>query len=240
MNTFDTCIDESLPPAEQYKEDWYERIGRERAAGLSLSIRMHRACSWLKRAQDVARIDGTSSIDDQLVLLWISFNALYGQWDEQENHPVRDIESVRRFLTRILELDRDDLLGKLLQQDRALAERLFDNVYLDHYFWRGLDSGEGDDETWRDMPAKGRRYLDDGRAERALDRLLLYRVYTMRCQLVHGGATHGGRLNRHSVADCGRLLHRVLDITLRILIERVEDIGDSIGPICYPPVSSAD
>jgi hypothetical protein len=62
----------------------------------------------------------------------------------------------------------------------------------------------------------------------------------MRCQLVHGGATHGGRLNRHSVADCGRLLHRVLDITLRILIERVEDIGDSIGPICYPPVSSAD
>ena len=237
MSNFDSCIDPGLPDADQYKSDWYERIGREEARGKSLSIRLHRACSWLRRAQTVARTSGPESLDDQLVLLWIAFNSLYGVWDEQENHPVRDIESVRRFLVLVLKLDRDDLYGKLLQRERALAERLFDNVYLDHYFWRGLDSGEGDDETWRDMPAKGRRYLDDGRAERALDRLLLFRVYTMRCQLVHGGATHGGRLNRASVADCGRLLHQVLDITLGILIERVDDIGESIGPICYPPVN---
>lgn len=240
MSDTQPCIENALPAAEDYKRTWYERIGRERASGLSLSIRVHRACSWLRRAQEVARSEGADGNDDQLVLLWISFNALYGQWDEAENHPVRDIESVRRFLRRILELDRDDLYGRLLQRERALAERLFDNVYLDHYFWRGLDAGEGDDETWRDMPARGRRYLDDGRAERALDRLLLYRVYTLRCQLVHGGATHGGRLNRGSVADCGRLLHQVLDITLRIIIERFEDLGDDLGPICYPPVPSAD
>lgn len=236
MSNFDSCIDSALPEADLYKSDWYEAIGREQARDKSLSIRLHRACSWLRRAQVVAKNSGPESLDDQLVLLWIAFNALYGVWDEQENHPVRDIESVRRFLILVLKLDADDLFGKLLQRERTLAERLFDNVYLDHYFWRGLDSGEGDDETWRDMPAKGRRYLDDGRAERALDRLLLFRVYTLRCQLVHGGSTHSGRLNRNSVADCGRLLHQVLDITIRIIIERAEEIGESIGPICYPPV----
>ena len=47
------------------------------------------------------------------------------------------------FLVLVLRLDADDRFGKLLQRERILAERLFDNVYLDHYFWRGLDSGDG-------------------------------------------------------------------------------------------------
>jgi hypothetical protein len=240
MTHFETCIDTTLPTADTYKERWYEQIGREQARGMSLSIRLHRACSWLRRAQRVAEVDGADSIDDQLVLLWISFNSLYGLWDEEANHPARDIGSVRDFLRRILELDRDDQFGKLLQRERTLCERLFDNVYLDHYFWRGLDSGDTEDDSWHNMPAKGRRYLDDGRAELALDRLTVYRVYTLRCQLVHGGSTHGGKLNRTSVADCGRLLHQVIDISIRILIERAEDVEESLGPICYPPVPSKD
>lgn len=236
MTTYETCIDETLPAADHYKERWYQAIGRDKASDRPLSIRIHRCCSWLRRAQALAKADGADSIDDQLVLMWIGFNALYGLWDREENHPVRDIESVRRFLKRVLELDREDAYGKLLQRERPLCERLFDNVYLDHYFWRGLESGEGDEETWVNMPARGRRYLDDGRAELALDRLLLFRVYTLRCQMVHGGSTHGGRLNRHSIADCGRLLHYVLDVTIGILIERVDDIEDSMGELCYPPV----
>ncbi|MCH2144011.1 MAG: HEPN domain-containing protein [Phycisphaerales bacterium] len=240
MTDLQTCINPDLPAADEYKERWYGLIGREKARGMALSIRLHRACSWLRRAQHVARTDGTDSIDDQLVLLWISFNALYGLWDEETNHPARDIGSVRDFLRRVLELDRDDEFGKLLQRERGLCERLFDNVYLDHYFWRGLDAGDTEDDSWHNMPTKGRKYLNDGRAELALDRLMLYRVYTLRCQLVHGGSTHGGQLNRASVADCGRLLHQVLDIAIRILIERAEDVEGTLGPICYPPVPSKD
>ena len=239
MSAHGPCIDANLPAADEYKAEWYDRIGREQAGGMSLSIRIHRACSWLRRAQEAARTHGSESLDDQLVLLWIAFNSLYGVWDEEENHPARDIESVRNFVRMMLELDRTDSYGKLLQRERVLAERLFDNIYLDHYFWRGLEEGDGDDETWRNMPQKGRRYLDDGRAELALDRLLLFRVYQIRCQLVHGGATHGSKLNRQSVADCGRLLHLVLDCTLRIVIERADDLKERIGRICYPPVEES-
>lgn len=238
MSELANCIDGTLPAADDYKADWYAKIGRDRASGMSLSIRIHRSCSWLRRAQEAARTSGADSLDDQLVLLWIAFNSLYGVWDDDENHPMGDIESVRNFLLIMLELDRHDTYGKLLQRERKLAERLFDNMYLDHYFWRGLNEGEGDDETWKNMPQKGRRYLDDGRAELALDRLLIFRVYQIRCQLVHGGATHGSKLNRQSVADCGRLLHQVLDCTLRIIIERADDLKEKLGRICYPPVEN--
>lgn len=232
------CIDETLSPAEWYKTAWYEAVPRDEAKGMDLSIRIHRACSWLRRAQTTAHDSGTDALDDQLVLLWIAFNSLYGRWDPDENHPARDVESVRSFLTIALELDAEDGFGKMLLRERPLAERLFDNVYLDHYFWRDLTEGEGDDETWKNMPKKGRRYLDDGRAELALDRLLLYRVYQLRCQLIHGGATHGGRLNRNSVADCGRFLHLVLDQTLRLMIKRPQAFRERMGMICYPPLPS--
>lgn len=237
MSHLNHCIDDTLPAADEYKAAWYARIGREKASGMSLSIRIHRACSWLRRAQETARMHPEDSQDEQVILLWIAFNALYGVWDEEENHPARDIQSVRAFLRAILELDDSHTVETLLQRERALAERLFDNIYLDHYFWRGLNEGEGDDETWQNMPQKGRQYLDAGRTELALDRLLLFRVYQIRCQLVHGGATHGSKLNRQSIADCGRLLHLVLDSMLNIIIEHSDSLKDSLGPICYPPVS---
>ena len=241
MNDITDCIDGSLPPARDYKRRWQEIPCSTEEGYTDLTIRIHRACSWLGRAQVVARESSLDGLDDQLIFLWIAFNALYGQWDKETNHPARDIQGVRSFITRATELDEAHGIGAyelLLAEQRALAERLFDNVYLDHYFWRGLEEGAEDEETWQNMPRKGRLYLDEGLTRRALDRLLLYRVYQLRCQLVHGGGTHGGRLNRESIADCGRFLHLFLDRSFEILLhqDRAAAFRDGLGSICYPPI----
>lgn len=242
MSEIGNCIDSSLPVAREYKRRWQSHPAHGGEGFTDLTIRIHRCCSWLGRAQHVAGESGDSALDDQLVFLWIAFNALYGRWDPESNHPARDIQSVRDFIRDVTALDQGagrNLLGGLLEDERPLVERIFDNAYLDHYFWRGLEDGEGEDEeTWRNMPRKGRHYLDAGQTERALDRLLLYRVYQLRCQLLHGGATHGGRLNRGSIADCGRFLHLFLDRSLEILLHPggAEAFRETLGPICYPPV----
>ena len=89
------------------------------------------------------------------------------------------------------------------------------------------DSGDGDDETWRDMPAKGRRYLDDGRAERALDRLLLYRVYTMRCQLVQTeGATLAESRRAHAAfGSTVRVVREGLGFVIRRRVDRGREVA---------------
>ena len=240
MNEIQDCIDPSLPSAREYKRRWQEMPCGEQSEYTELAIRIHRSCSWLHRAQVAAEESGSVALDDQLIFLWISFNALYGQWDPETNHPARDIQSVRAFIAGATRVDTDHGVGAyeaLLKEHRVLAERLFDNVYLDHYFWRGLAEDE-EEETWRNMPRKGRRYLDEGQTQRALDRLLLYRVYQLRCQLLHGGATHGGKLNRESVADCGRFLHLFLDRSFEILVhpDRAGTFRERLGSICYPPV----
>ncbi|MEE2681132.1 MAG: hypothetical protein VX641_02045 [Planctomycetota bacterium] len=241
MSDIPDCIDGTLPPARDYKRRWQEIPCSNEEGYTNLTIRIHRSCSWLGRAQVVARDSSLEGLDDQLIFLWISFNALYGQWDKETNHPAKDIRGVRSFIAQADTLDQEHgprVFQNLLVQHRALAERLFDNVYLDHYFWRGLEEGAEELETWQNMPRKGRLYLDEGQTQRALDRLLLYRVYQLRCQLIHGGGTHGGRLNRESIADCGRFLHLFLDRSFEILLhqERAPAFREGLGSICYPPI----
>ena len=43
---------------------------------------------------------------------------------------------------------------------------------------------------------------------------LLARVYLMRCQLVHGAATYGGKLNRTSLKRCVMMMQRLLPACL--------------------------
>ena len=43
---------------------------------------------------------------------------------------------------------------------------------------------------------------------------ILARVYLMRCQLVHGAATYGGKLNRTSLKRCVMMMQRLLPALL--------------------------
>jgi hypothetical protein len=67
---------------------------------------------------------------------------------------------------------------------------------------------------------------------------ILERVYLMRCQLVHGAATHGGKLNRTSLKRCVWMMQRLLPSFLMVWIDHAAD--HDWGVMCYPPLQPGD
>ena len=70
---------------------------------------------------------------------------------------------------------------------------LLEDEYLSSYFWQE-PSAKRAGQSKRAMCDARTWYFEKCWAQ-ILDRLL-ERVYLMRCQLVHGAATYGGKLNR--------------------------------------------
>ena len=89
-----------------------------------MSIRFHRACSWMARVEQMP--DGQDH-DLGLVCLWIAFNSLYGQWDAGKREPKPDRESWRSFVDRILKLDSDGHVAGVLQEHKPLVISLLDD-----------------------------------------------------------------------------------------------------------------
>ena len=80
------------------REGWHEFV----------SLRIHRALSWLDRAEQCDDDDG------RFVFLWIAFNAAYAN----ETGQIRIIESQRYgdFLQRLADLDDRDRLASVIWQ----------------------------------------------------------------------------------------------------------------------------
>lgn len=190
------------------------------------SIRLHRAFSWIARAESAE-----GDPDVALLCLWIAFNAVYGRWDVKAREPVPDRVSWGAFVGRLLALDSSGRLSNALREQRELVMSVLDDEYLSAWFWEepsALRAGKSrksrhDAKTW---------YIESKWAM-ILDRVL-ERIYLMRCQLVHGASTHGGKLNRESLKLCGELFRRLVEAVLLVMID---DEGKEVwGAMCYPPL----
>ncbi len=220
----------TIPTVRTLRRRWKPHKERLLALGNEqpTSIRFHRACSWIVRVEK----DGVDDHDTGLVSLWIAFNALYGQWDEQKREPKPDRECWRGFVDSVLRLDESDYLADLLTEHKRLVMSLLEDEYLSGYFWEepcAKRAGQSkkamyDARTW---------YLEK-RWTLILERVL-ERVYLMRCQLVHGAATHGSKLNRTSLRRCVMMMQRLLPAFLMVWIDHGSD--EDWGAMCYPPLS---
>ena len=192
------------------------------------AIRLHRAFSWIARCEQVK--DGEEE-DVLLICLWIAFNGLYGRWDEERREPLPDRMCWREFLDRLLAIDKGGQLSGMLLAQRDLVMSILDDEYLSTFFWeeptlvRASKSKKAkyDARTW---------YVEN-KWSLILDRVL-ERVYLLRCQLIHGAATYGGKLNRESVKRCVALLRNLMDAVLMVIINDGADVG--WGAMCYPPL----
>lgn len=194
-------------------------------------IRFHRACSWLDRVEKLEEADA----DLALVSQWIAFNALYGQWDANIGHAVADRDCWRVFLDRILDLDRAGHVVQVLEAHKPLVLSLLDDEYLSDLFWQ---------DPCRERARRARRTRHNAQTwyvesnwKLILDQAV-ERVYLLRCQLIHGAATFGGKLNRRSLRHCTTMLSHLLPAILLVWIDFGAD--EDWGIICYPPVRPGD
>jgi len=201
----------------------------ETAVGEATNTRMHRAFSWLAC---VEQMGDNVEYDLTIVAQWTAFNALYGQWDEARKEPVADRECWQVFIERVLELDSDGQIQAILQQHRPLAMTIFQDKYLSKYFWQDPDANQ---DYGRRGRFKAQGWYAEERWAYILEQLLS-RIYLLRCQVVHGAATYGGRLNREALRHCSTMMGHLLRGLLVVIIDHGAD--EDWGIMCYPPVKS--
>jgi hypothetical protein len=195
-----------------------------------LRVRVHRAISWLRRAEQEEQ-----DYDARFIFLWIGFNAAYAQEFGFEK-PERDV--LRGFLGQLVAADQARTLHKVVfEQYTGPVRLLIDNKYVFEPFWRALREHDGSQE-W------GERFNRDKRAAIkavvgndtvTVLGVIFDRLYVLRNQLVHGGATWNGSVNRTQVKDGANLMQSLLPAIIALMLEHPEL---NFGGIAYPVIES--
>ena len=191
----------------------------------AFKLRMRRIESWMERAE-------RSSDDQDLGFLsyWIAFNACYAT--DKKSRPT--LAAIGGYLRRLVDLDRNGVIHEAIYDRFSIEIRtVVDNTFLLEQFWdpkKGWSAGA--DGTWNEKftgeQQRVHKALERALASRSSGVLvvLFERLYTLRNQLVHGGATWGSQANRLSVKSGARIMAALLPIFVGIMREnRDEDWG---------------
>ena len=195
----------------------------------AMRTRLHRALSWLGRAEKERDDD-----DARFLFLWVAFNAAYaGEFTDEG----RELAKARVFIQRLLALDTDQRLhGLLFERVSGPVRTLMDNRYVYAPFWRALAEHDAS-ERWKASFAESKKLALRALLDQATDTclmLVLERLYTLRNQLVHGGATWNSRANRAQLRDGARLLGALVPEMLELMMEAPAEAQAGFGPVAYP------
>lgn len=205
----------------------YQREQRDNFSE-SLRLRSHRALSWLQRAEMAEDLDG------RFIFLWIAFNAAYAT-EVDASLRTNEQSHFRDFFQRICRLDKQKKLDDLVWNEFSGNIRaLLDNPYVFQPFWE-WQAGALTEEGWRDRFRRAKTQAGEALAAGDTPRLLMLafqRLYTMRNQLIHGGATWNSFVNREQMLDSTRLLHKVVPLIIMIMMENpTEEWGRAYFPV---------
>lgn len=194
-----------------------------------IALRTHRALSWLQAAERCG------DEDTAFILLWISFNAAYArELDLSDTSPERTL--FHGFLSKVCELDTENRIHDLAWDNYSNRIRVFvDNRYVFGPFW-SFQQGRLPEGEWERLLASSKRTAQQalmGKKSAIFLTILFDRLYTLRNQLMHGGATWSSQMNREQLTSAVRILHDFVPELIRILMENPEE---DWGEPQYPPV----
>ncbi|WP_454888739.1 hypothetical protein [Sphingobium indicum] len=199
---------------------------------MPLTLRVHRALSWLRRAEA-----DEGDEDVRFILLWIGFNAAYAGDVSLAlgGESQRERDAFARFFSTLVCFDSKHRIYDLVWQRFSQEIRLLlDNRYVFAPFWHhhnevaGFEDWSGMLERERVATANALRRHDTA----TLLSILFGRLYVLRNQLVHGGATWNSEVNRTQVRDCGALLGSLLPLFIDLMM----DNADHEWPMPHYPV----
>lgn len=196
-----------------------------------LALRTHRALSWLNRAEQ------TKDVDGRFIFLWISFNTAYAQeLDGRDRMPDQFV--FMEFLEKLCHLDKEKRISLLIWNEFSQSIRLLlDNPYVFQPFWE-YQCGRIDKDRWQAQFSRAKKAAHSALARGntpALLSILFNRLYTLRNQLIHGGATWNSRINRSQLQDCTTLLSELVPIIIELMMENPETLW---GAAVYPVVDA--
>ena len=192
------------------------------------NLRLHRAISWLIKAEQ-----SEQDLDIQFITLWISFNAIYAK--EFSSNQNGDRISFNEFIAELCRLDKDKQIYNLVWQRFPQSIRvMLDNRYVFQPFW-DYKNGKITENAWKEYFDKNNKKALTALANQDTYNILLvvfYRLYTLRNQIVHGGATYNSKVNRSQVKDgCQLLLALIPAIIQTVLDNASNDWGKPFYPV---------
>lgn len=199
---------------------------------INLGLRVHRALSWLDRAEQ------SDDDDARFIFLWIAFNAAYANdIGDRERDPEQKVFG--KFLEKLVNLDVNRSLYELIWTEFSNSIRvLLDNHFVFQPFW-DYHNGLIEEQEWKTRFERARVAANKALGAQntnAVLAIVLSRMYTLRNQLIHGGATWNSSINREQLRDCTAFLGKLVPYIIHVMMDHPNTLW---GDACYPVVESS-
>ena len=179
------------------------------------SWRVHRALSWLRRAEQCDDDDGA------FVFLWVAFNAAYGN-EIKLYASNKQTELFKSFFERLVGCDKANQLARVCVEVDSAISKLIKTEHAFVGYWKHK-RGELTEQQWESQFEKSNREVNTARYinkdTNALLREVMGRMYTLRNQIVHGGATWNSSSNRDTVRDCTIIMRKLMPLIIQLLMD---------------------
>ena len=186
----------------------------------SLNLRLRRSLSWLERAERERK-----DYDASFIFYWIAFNAAYGQQDSPWNDQERERKLYHKYLQRIVDGDWSAVKATIWPHLVLPIRSLMNNEHVFQPSWESQDQESGG-QDWKKRFKKSQTQMERALHQRTLVHSdlceLLDRLYTLRNQLLHGGATYAGRVNRPQVEDGALIMAGLMPCFIKVMIDNPE------------------
>jgi len=190
-------------------------------------VRLHRAISWLRRAGSESE-----DFDSRFIFLWIAFNAAYAR---EFGLAETERERLAEFFRLLLDADAEKRLSQIaFKQFTGPIRTLLDNKFVFEPFWKALREHDSS-ARWEERFAASRKAalasVMAGDTAKVLS-IVFDRLYVLRNQLVHGGATWNSAVNRAQVKDGTAIMMAVIPTLIDLMLDHPEiDFGEILYPV---------
>ncbi|EKO3584752.1 hypothetical protein N6B98_000676 [Vibrio metschnikovii] len=194
----------------------------------ALSIRVHRALSWLNKAEQC------NDDDSAFLFLWIAFNSAYAQ-DFEQKSSFGERGLFQEFLSKLVELDKQQQLSAIVWEQYSGPIRcILDNEFILQAYW-DYQAGRIDQESWKQARSKAKIAANQALSQNdtaSVLSIVFARLYTLRNQMIHGGATFGSSANRQQLRDCTSLLQHLVPTLITIMMNSKQAMwGEPVYPL---------
>ena len=198
-------------------------------------LRIHRSLSWLQRAEQAQQ---EQDLDSKFIYLWISFNAAYAK-DLGAGLRSADKGAFVQFIYRICHLDKEQKIYYTVWNTFSGSIRiLLNNQFTFQPFW-DYHNGLITEQDWIASFEKNRKKALEALTQKDTPEILIAvfnHLYTLRNQLIHGGATFNSTVNRSQLKDACNILSTLIPEMLKVMLQNPDD--KTWGKPFYPVVNS--
>ena len=195
----------------------------------TMGLRVHRSISWIGRAEAAADDDA------RFIFQWIAFNAAYADEQEFQGPALGERAAFADFFEKMVRLDAERRIYNEIWEGFAGPIRvLMQNRYVFNPFWQhhnGIEGYEDWEERFKASASAFARSFAAQDTARTLS-FVFDRLYVLRNQLVHGGATWNSAVNRDQVRDGDSILGFLMPAFVDVMMDNPhEDWGRPFYPV---------